>query len=1124
MMGRVKGAIDSGKIKLVREEVSIGQIFDRKIMPQINNTKEFTEFLNKANIVNSKKKVNGNNLRASQLNFDSDKIESLMNDPSDKEIIISSDGHVLDGHHRWIANNNMKKKCSAIEVDLPILELIKVAKDYNNQLNEELNHEKFGPMLDSFMKFASDKLGIKSLPSHEINKDEMSSSFAAYNPSQKHILITTKNRHPMDVFRSVAHELVHHKQNEDGRLGKDLENEGKTGSDIENEANSEAGKIMRWFAKENPEMFKSGYVVESVSLDEGINDPAILKAVFLAGGPGSGKDYVMSQTLNGLGLQEINSDVAFEFLMRRAGLDFTMPEYQRQERDLLRGRAKGMSRERQRLALAGRRGVIINGTADDPEKIATIKKELEDLGYETMMVFVNTSNTVSRQRNIMRGQEGGREVPESIRLDKWKDAQKVRPSLQTLFGNDKYVEIDNSNDLRKAPQEVVDSVLGQFNQIYKMVRKFARTPSASPEAKQWRQSEIEKRNMQSFVSPRATTMTVDRGPAKIVADPTMAQQSDVPSTDDLNQARRLGLSYYGFGRYGRTINGKHTVTHIMQNGKLVAKPKTLKEDLNEDLRKWFREKWVRFDTKGNIKGDCAREPGEGKPKCRPLASAVAMGKEARAKAARRKRREDPVANRKGKGGKPILVRTDEEVLLEKNVPTNPDLWSRAKSLARSKFDVYPSAYANGWAAKWYKSKGGEWKTKSVDESTSSNTPSDREWGTSSLARIYREATPGQTFPVNPLFEKKKKKVEEDNNLPVGGLPVSDGVGPMFTRARSPAYMGYTADIQESIVRWASQDHVIERYIEKYGEDAESKLYDTVLRLNESFVEDTVSGPKYFTHLREAWEAIGGRDMGTVAKQGSKEEVSEQGSFGSAFRAARESGQKEFSWKGKSYTSLKKGERDLPTSTKKTEPKSSDTPEPRSSSSSSETEKSEPKPMSRGLKTPEMLTKPDERNTDKVTATVKKMRDDSDRLSNSVQAGIDKARERESQFDADFDQRNYRSKSQQDQDVINMKKGGNVFTGSRHGNEGIDEDWQEVNRRDKTDGLSQSAVNAYRRENPGSKLQTAVTEKNPKGKRAKRRLSFCRRMGGMKNRLTSAKTARDPDSRINKALRRWNCEE
>ena len=87
---------------------------------------------------------------------------------------------------------------------------------------------------------------------------------------------------------------------------------------------------------------------------------------------------------------------------------------------------------------------------------------------------------------------------------------------------------------------------------------------------------------------------------------------------------------------------------------------------------------------------------------------------------------------------------------------------------------------------------------------------------------------------------------------------------------------------------------------------------------------------------------------------------------------------------------------------------------------------------------------------------------------------------------------------------------------------IKEDWQDVNRKDKTDGLSQKAVDAYRREHPGSKLQTAVTEKNPTGKRASRRKSFCSRMGGMKKRLTNPENARDPDSPINKALRRWKC--
>ena len=78
------------------------------------------------------------------------------------------------------------------------------------------------------------------------------------------------------------------------------------------------------------------------------------------------------------------------------------------------------------------------------------------------------------------------------------------------------------------------------------------------------------------------------------------------------------------------------------------------EPIKEDLRKWFAQKWVRMDTKGNIKGDCARDPGEGKPKCLPQAKAQSLGKEGRAAAARRKRREDPDADRRGK---PINVRT-----------------------------------------------------------------------------------------------------------------------------------------------------------------------------------------------------------------------------------------------------------------------------------------------------------------------------------------------------------------------------------------------------------------------------------------------------------------------------------
>ena len=87
-------------------------------------------------------------------------------------------------------------------------------------------------------------------------------------------------------------------------------------------------------------------------------------------------------------------------------------------------------------------------------------------------------------------------------------------------------------------------------------------------------------------------------------------------------------------------------------------------------------------------------------------------------------------------------------------------------------------------------------------------------------------------------------------------------------------------------------------------------------------------------------------------------------------------------------------------------------------------------------------------------------------------------------------------------------------------------WQRSEGKNPSGGLNAKGVASYRRANPGSKLKTAVTTKpsklKPGSKAANRRKSFCSRMSGMKKKLTSAKTANDPNSRINKSLRKWNC--
>jgi hypothetical protein len=138
--------------------------------------------------------------------------------------------------------------------------------------------------------------------------------------------------------------------------------------------------------------------------------------------------------------------------------------------------------------------------------------------------------------------------------------------------------------------------------------------------------------------------------------------------------------------------------------------------VKEDLRNWFdpnhpKGGWKRVNSKGEVVGDCAREPGEPKPKCMSNAQRASLSKKEKASAVRRKRKEDPNPERQGD---PINVKSkvneNMEQLDEKNKPTNPELWARAIAQAKSKFDVYPSAYANGWASKWYKEHGGGWKS------------------------------------------------------------------------------------------------------------------------------------------------------------------------------------------------------------------------------------------------------------------------------------------------------------------------------------------------------------------------------------------------------------------------------
>lgn len=246
-------------------------------------------------------------------------------------------------------------------------------------------------------------------------------------------------------------------------------------------------------------------------------------------------------------------------------------------------------------------------------------------------------------------------------------------------------------------------------------------------------------------------------------------------------------------------------------------------DILEDLRKWFSKShpegnWVRMNTKGEIEGECAREDGEGKPKCLPLAKARAMNKQDRIKAVLRKRREDPVADRSGKGNKPVNVAT-EEYLDEKSAPTNPSLWSKAKSLAKSKFDVYPSAYANGWAAKWYKSKGGGWKT--VSEGT------DDEGG---MAQGELKAIASK---ASALAKKMKKNKQLDGWVQSKITKADDYIGSVHDYL-----MNNKQEVDESEIEQDTSD--VKVIIDKSGKERKVRAHKRMFNVESvSFVEYSI---------------------------------------------------------------------------------------------------------------------------------------------------------------------------------------------------------------------------------------------------------------------------------------------
>jgi hypothetical protein len=224
-------------------------------------------------------------------------------------------------------------------------------------------------------------------------------------------------------------------------------------------------------------------------LSEGVDDPGILKCVFMAGGPGSGKSFTAKEifgvgksafsSVSAGGLKLVNSDTAFEKGLKDNGIDMKeLGNIEKNEPELwdlitkgdssIRGKAKAITDKQRAFYEAGRLGMIIDGTGDEVSKIKKKMEHAESLGYDCSMVFVNTSLEVALERNKNRDRVLSDELVAKI----WKDCQNNLGAFQGMFSGN-FVIVDNTvyKPVNKSVQQAVDS--------------FLRKPLYNPIGKKW---------------------------------------------------------------------------------------------------------------------------------------------------------------------------------------------------------------------------------------------------------------------------------------------------------------------------------------------------------------------------------------------------------------------------------------------------------------------------------------------------------------------------------------------------------------------------------------------------------------------------------------------------------------
>jgi|TARA_B100000959_G_scaffold270639_1_gene317784 hypothetical protein len=223
------------------------------------------------------------------------------------------------------------------------------------------------------------------------------------------------------------------------------------------------------------------YLAEE-ELSEGVYDPGILKAFFTAGGPGSGKSYVTGKAGLGkfspLGIKIINSDAQYEKLLADAKMEMTPANIFSKRGQKIRKRAKELTQAMRSGYVDGRLGLLIDGTGKDYDKIQTTSNSLRKIGYDTFMIFVNTSLDVAQKRNLMRA----RKLEPKQVTKMWNAVQQNIGKFQIHFGRKNIIILDNNDENESL-------IEGLFVRIKKLVNE----PLINTIGKEWIASELEKK-------------------------------------------------------------------------------------------------------------------------------------------------------------------------------------------------------------------------------------------------------------------------------------------------------------------------------------------------------------------------------------------------------------------------------------------------------------------------------------------------------------------------------------------------------------------------------------------------------------------------------------------------------